>query len=576
MRDPWGGGFKTLQPVVALVLLLAASALCPATARAATGIESVEWIVADSDLIVVGDYVGLHINEAEDRPNRYAVEIEVREIVLGPDSLQPLQRIYGSATAPYGVLGPMIGTGRNRVKLAITNELEWAAAKGHNYFGGPFIFFAVYGHRMTGIKPDASGNYPLVQRPYTDPVAFNCPVLRYRMDGHAMRSASEVLKCANVSCAGRAYGRPTTTTAVEIPWPGRHAFEQYMPPLLAPADDRLLALLHERSKTPADALFAMEVAAKHRTPMTESFVRGYLPDNTARPSGVSKLLRVQYPLREKAWQTLRNWGVVEPRPEVILPQDRYRSASTAIRVVAAAMVLLTAAFTFARRPRGEEWAARAWRVVLALLLVIAAALVVLERRGRRWADELTFVHGATRHWLTSVDGRVEWVRVSEWTARDPALPANAALGTFELGGLLDPLWRADPATVSHRWSRLTIAQTDGQVQGPAGIRRAYRRVSMPTWLAAVLVGLPPLMALARGAGRRIRGFARGRRGRCADCGYDLRGAEARCPECGGWLRPIRRPDAHSLRRGIQQESKLFTVHRGSKQRKQTAGQPEFR
>jgi hypothetical protein len=53
-------------------------------------------------------------------------------------------------------------------------------------------------------------------------------------------------------------------------------------------------------------------------------------------------------------------------------------------------------------------------------------------------------------------------------------------------------------------------------------------VTVPLWVVAVLILLPPGIGQARRyVQRRWR-----RRGLCASCGYDLRATPGRCPECG--------------------------------------------
>jgi hypothetical protein len=56
----------------------------------------------------------------------------------------------------------------------------------------------------------------------------------------------------------------------------------------------------------------------------------------------------------------------------------------------------------------------------------------------------------------------------------------------------------------------------------------YRVVTIPAaYLAAPLSVLPALWLL-----RLVRRRRRGKAGRCAGCGYDLRASQGRCPECG--------------------------------------------
>jgi len=60
------------------------------------------------------------------------------------------------------------------------------------------------------------------------------------------------------------------------------------------------------------------------------------------------------------------------------------------------------------------------------------------------------------------------------------------------------------------------------------VRVRYGGAAAPHWVPMVAFALPPLLWL-----RRTRRLRRSRvRGRCAQCGYDLRATPDRCPECG--------------------------------------------
>jgi hypothetical protein len=64
--------------------------------------------------------------------------------------------------------------------------------------------------------------------------------------------------------------------------------------------------------------------------------------------------------------------------------------------------------------------------------------------------------------------------------------------------------------------------------GRLGQWRSYWFIVIPYWAIALLAAAAPATWLVR---RRI-GHGRYGRGRCRQCGYDLRASQDRCPECG--------------------------------------------
>jgi hypothetical protein len=58
----------------------------------------------------------------------------------------------------------------------------------------------------------------------------------------------------------------------------------------------------------------------------------------------------------------------------------------------------------------------------------------------------------------------------------------------------------------------------------------WKGVAVPLWIPAMLLAVPPLVALGRRRWWAI--IERSRQGRCPTCGYDLRATVGRCPECG--------------------------------------------
>jgi len=61
----------------------------------------------------------------------------------------------------------------------------------------------------------------------------------------------------------------------------------------------------------------------------------------------------------------------------------------------------------------------------------------------------------------------------------------------------------------------------------------YRVVTIPAAYLALPLSILPAMWFVNRLRRRSRAGA----GRCANCGYDLRGSPGRCPECGSNAAP---------------------------------------
>lgn len=67
-----------------------------------------------------------------------------------------------------------------------------------------------------------------------------------------------------------------------------------------------------------------------------------------------------------------------------------------------------------------------------------------------------------------------------------------------------------------------------------GMNEQCRFVMMPIWFAIVVTAIPPVVCVIVFLPPAVRRRLRKKRGRCLQCGYDLRGTapERACPECG--------------------------------------------
>jgi hypothetical protein len=122
--------------------------------------------------------------------------------------------------------------------------------------------------------------------------------------------------------------------------------------------------------------------------------------------------------------------------------------------------------------------------------------------------------------------------VSEWK------PTPAWRETISVDSLRAALRSAAPAW-ERSLARLGLAYSHEQEhksnrgdwpRGP--IDHTLHRGSVPYWLLVAAPLCWPALLLARRTTRAWVGRRRRRAGRCAGCGYELRGSTGRCPECG--------------------------------------------
>ena len=82
------------------------------------------------------------------------------------------------------------------------------------------------------------------------------------------------------------------------------------------------------------------------------------------------------------------------------------------------------------------------------------------------------------------------------------------------------------------WNRLGFHHYSGQGFMTSFSSESTDGIVVPAWLAAVILGILPLVWVRRVVGDR----RRSREGFCPCCGYDMRATPERCPECGGVTR----------------------------------------
>ena len=152
--------------------------------------------------------------------------------------------------------------------------------------------------------------------------------------------------------------------------------------------------------------------------------------------------------------------------------------------------------------------------------------------ARRWVvsiDEMSVVtHGHSIAW-TRGDVRISAEEQTYYThggaAALPGAPRPPARWEWGRLGRGHTGWEREPSRSF--WGRLGFARYDAGF-GSSFADSREDVIALPAWLPVVAFAGLPLAFAVRLARRHRRRVA----GRCAECGYDLRGSPQRCPECG--------------------------------------------
>jgi hypothetical protein len=282
-------------------------------------------------------------------------------------------------------------------------------------------------------------------------------------------------------------------------------------------------------------LAALAVFGRSKSADNVTQVRTLLRNRELHSRGAGKAAVWHYPVRDRAYQTLRRWNIDVPPPPLAAPHDCYgpvRATSVVAALGAAAAAGLLCAIL--RRRRGPVVTRRLRPPSLAVICgLVTVGICLLWWRSRNVVDELMFSTPSARHWFSSYRGGVQFVSLRRWPE---AVPLSYA--TFDLAACPHSPWEDGGVGVLQRWERASFRHVRGTLAHPLGPPSQYQSLHIPLWAVALLAALAPVAELLRATRRRLCVRRWRLQQRCEACGYDLHGSSGgRCPECGSSPRP---------------------------------------
>ncbi|MFI5377801.1 MAG: hypothetical protein ACHRHE_00725 [Tepidisphaerales bacterium] len=451
-----------------------------------TSDETIEWIVADSDVIVRGTIVSADAKE---------IVVDVRETLKNPAGTLDAQRLR-------------IGADRTFTKsIVAADALVFLrnTAKGLVLRQGRGVVLP-----LDGIEKARTMDLQILTRP------------------------EEVMDAAR-----RALAQPATRRSIDIwdNWAQMGPKRQVR--LHVPVIPRLeeLGLRWVADSDATKKLLGIHALQPFRSDRNVAVLKAMLGDRSVTRvyQNNGKWQRGFYGVRLEAHLQLRDWGVYVPEPELTGPALAYRPPVTSWVwllvlpgiAVGWGIVLWAGACLVARRagrPTAFNWhrGIMSGITVVSLLLAVAAGWIWL--RSHVWVDEAIYQVGSTCHQVASYRGGVQYLAAGKWTSTTGTL-----VGSFNLQQV-DDAWSFGALAPTASRSAAGFCWADGTTRGPDGLLHPYSMFRVPYWFVLMVFLVLPMRPVFR-FGRRWR---RRRRGQCPCCGYDLRASSPSglCPECG--------------------------------------------
>jgi hypothetical protein len=498
--------------------------------------ESLEWSVADSDLVVRGvvsemipapPLMGGMLATGEQ--TLLVVTVDVRETLKGPKR-QQIQFYYSPAAW-------------NRVSLKPDGQ-EWL-----------FLLDDPARPKRRMFRPIRSRSIPVAPNPLSNvweidqwhrrifPVKSPWPLINGRsmfppetIDAQWVQGPEQILQIAREECKAEPAQRPPI---IWVRSRGDVGNLQLDVGLAVPADIRTErhAVQWLRSGDEPQKFNAISPLGWSRTETDVARLKAMLADPTFVCIGEGPFRFRFFVIRDYAYGCLVNQGIVVDKPVVEETLCGYRQGGwLAIVAFALAVGALLGAAVWIRR-KCSKAARNRIRVGIssvALLFLIGVGLLSFRRGGD---VVLTFL---ARHQLTLARGSLQYVCTRNWPER-----SSLAVTMFPISQWDE--WYLDLCNAMHPSLGATNQLPESQYRQPAGLMatagaaiaygtagtpgggmRTYFGFRISVFYLALLAAILP----TRRFFRLIIERRRARRGLCPGCGFDLRASKERCPECG--------------------------------------------